>query len=201
MAETGAANAPRILAFAGSARRGSFNRRLLRAAVAAARARGAAVTGLELAALDLPFYDGDLEREHGLPDGARRLKAALRSHDALLVAAPEYNGGYTPLLKNALDWASRAEGDEAPCAAYAGLRAGLVGASPGRGGAARALAAIRVILGNMGVEVVANQFGLARAGRAFDESGALVEPAHRAALDGAVAALCDAVARPRREAG
>ena len=193
MEETEAAKAPRILAFAGSARGGSFNRTLLRAAAAAARGRGAAVTELELAALDLPFYNGDLEYEHGLPEGARRLKAALRGSDALLVAVPEYNGGYTPLLKNALDWASRAEGDEAPCAAYAGLRAGLVGASPGRGGAARALAAIRGILGNMGVDVVANQFGLALAGWAFDESGALIEPAHRAALEGAIAALCAAV--------
>ena len=193
MEETEAAKAPRILAFAGSARGGSFNRTLLRAAVAAARGRGAAVTELELAALDLPFYNGDLEREYGLPEGARRLKAALRGSDALLVAVPEYNGGYTPLLKNALDWASRAEDDEAPCAAYAGLRAGLVGASPGRGGAARALAAIRGILGNMGVDVIANQFGLALAGRAFDESGALIEPAHRAALEGAIAALCAAV--------
>lgn len=186
--------APRILAFAGSARRESFNRTLLRAAAAAAEARGARVTALELAELGLPIYDGDLERESGLPEGARRMKDMLRGHDALIVAVPEYNGGYTPLLKNALDWVSRAEDGEAPCAAYAGLAAALVGASPGRGGAARALAAMRAILGNLGVDVIPNQFGVAAAGKAFDADGALREPAHRAALEGAVAALLRAAA-------
>lgn len=195
MVTVDAAGAPRILAFSGSARRESLNATLLRAAAAVAEARSATVMRLDLAALDLPLYNGDLEREHGLPDGARRFKALLRGHDALLVAAPEYNGGYTPLLKNALDWASRAEGDEASCAAYAGLHAALVGATPGRGGAMRALAGVRALLGNMGVAVVPNQFGLATARGAFDEAGALKEGAHRAALEGAVAALL-AAARP-----
>ena len=183
------AGAPRILAFAGSARRESFNGALLRAAAARLKARGATVTALELASLDLPFYNGDMEREQGLPAGARRFKALLRAHDALLVATPEYNGGYTPLLKNALDWGSRAEAGEKPVAAYAGLVAGLVGASPGGRGAARSLALTRQLLTNLGVSVVEEQFGLERAGGAFDEAGGLKAPGHRAALDAAAAAL------------
>ncbi len=185
---------PRILAFAGSARRESFNRALLRIAATAAEARGAAVTVLKLASLVLPIYDGDLESERGLPDGARRFKSLLRDHHALLVAVPEYNGGYTPLLKNALDWASRREGDEAPLAAYTDLSAGLIGASPGRGGAGRALAGIRQILTNLGVRVIPDQFGLAGARGAFDDAGALKDDTHREALDAVTAALCRAAA-------
>jgi chromate reductase len=128
----------KILTFCGSARRGSFNQLLLDCCAEGARGAGAQVTQLDLRALDLPIYDGDLEAERGLPEGAHRFKALLAEHVAVLIATPEYNGGYSPLLKNALDWASRpTDADATGLAAFAGKTAALISASPGALGGLR----------------------------------------------------------------
>ena len=96
---------PKILALSGSIRRDSWNRKLIQAAVDAARAAGGDVTLIDLADYPLPLYNGDLEDRDGLPDNALRLKALFKQHDALLIASPEYNSSIPPLLKNTLDWA------------------------------------------------------------------------------------------------
>ena len=88
----------KILAFAGSSRRGSLTRKLLDVTIGACRARGAEITDIDLRGYDLPIYDGDLELAHGLPAGALPLRAAFRRHDALLIGVTEYNGGVTPRL-------------------------------------------------------------------------------------------------------
>ena len=98
---------PKILAFSGSIRRESWNRKLIRVAVDATRAAGGDVTLIDLADYPLPLYNGDLEERDGLPDNAQRLKALFKEHDALLIASPEYNSSMPPLLKNTLDWVSR----------------------------------------------------------------------------------------------
>jgi chromate reductase, NAD(P)H dehydrogenase (quinone) len=164
----------RILAFAGSTRSGSFNKKLLAIAAAAAREAGAEVTMVDLRDLALPLYDGDLEDAHGLPDGAKRLKALMIESDGFLIASPEYNSSITGVLKNAIDWASRAESDdEPPLAAYRGKVAALCGASPGALGGMRALVHVRAILGNIGVIVLPDQISISKAHEAFDESGRL----------------------------
>ncbi len=99
----------RILAFSGSARNGSLNRKLLGVAVDAARTAGAEVTLLEPEDYTLPMYNGDLESTDGLPIKAAKLVSLALQHHALLIASPEYNSFPTPLLKNILDWMSRAE--------------------------------------------------------------------------------------------
>ena len=101
-------NAPRILAFAGSAREESFNKRLVRVAAAGAEAAGVACTVLDLRDFPLPIYDGDLEAAEGLPENAKRLRELFLAHQGLLIASPEYNSSISPLLKNTLDWVSRA---------------------------------------------------------------------------------------------
>lgn len=85
----------RLLAISGSSRQGSLNKQLLDAAINVARTLGADVTLIDLRALALPIYDGDLETTAGLPDGCVALKQALAGHDALLLASPEYNGFFT----------------------------------------------------------------------------------------------------------
>ena len=100
----------RILALAGSARRDSYNRKLLGAMADGARKAGAEVEIVDWRDYDLPLMNEDVEAA-GPPEAARRFKAALRSADALLIATPENNGGYPSLLKNAIDWASRGLGD------------------------------------------------------------------------------------------
>ncbi|NNC90631.1 MAG: NAD(P)H-dependent oxidoreductase [Akkermansiaceae bacterium] len=165
---------PRILAFAGSARTGSFNRMLIRAAAQAAEAEGAAVTLVEMKDYPMPLYDGDLEEAKGMPEKARAFKELLCGSDGFLIASPEYNSSIPPLLKNAIDWASRSESDdEAPLRAFAGKAAGLMAASPGRLGGLRGLVHLRSILGNIGVTVVPAQVAVGSAGEAFRNDGTL----------------------------
>ena len=165
---------PKIAAFAGSTRTGSFNKKLLAIAADAARAAGAEVTVVDLRELALPLFDQDLEAASGLPGGAKKLKALLRASDGFLIASPEYNSSITAALKNAVDWASRAESDdEPPLAAFRGKVAALCSASPGALGGLRGIVTLRSILGNIGVVVLPDQVCVSAAHEAFDESGRL----------------------------
>jgi chromate reductase len=163
----------KLLAVSGSSRQGSVNKRLLDAAVSALRTTGAEVTCIDLRMLALPLYDGDLEAAEGLPAGCIALKKALAEHDVLLIASPEYNGFFSPLLKNAIDWASRPQdGQSSP---FTGKVAGLLAASPGALGGIRGLPAVRQLLSNLGVLVTPGQMSLPRAHEAFDAQGALLD--------------------------
>ncbi len=165
---------PKIAAFAGSLRAGSFNKKLLSLAADAARAAGAEVTIIDLRELALPLFDEDLEAASGLPEGAKKLKALLRASDGFLIASPEYNSSVTGALKNAIDWASRSEADgEPPLAAYRGKAAALFSASPGALGGLRGLVTLRSILGNIGVLVAPDQVCIGAAHEAFDDAGQL----------------------------
>jgi len=175
--------APSLLAFDGSLRRDSWNRRLLRGAIEGARGAGAEVTQLLLSEHPMPLFDEDLEREQGLPEAAALFKAALVAHDGFLIACPEYNSSITPLLKNAIDWASRAAPGEGPLAAFRGKVAGLVSASPGVLGGLRGLITVRSILGNIGVHVIPSQLALPKANEAFTPQGELVDPGTAKRLD------------------
>jgi len=165
---------PRILAFAGSTRTGSFNKKLVHVAAEAARAAGAEVTEVDLRDLALPLLDQDDEDAHGLPEGAKKLKALMRESDGFLIASPEYNSSITGVLKNAIDWASRAERDDEPTLeAYRGKAAALFAASPGALGGLRGLVHLRAILGNISMHVLPDQVAIPAAYEAFDEIGGL----------------------------
>ena len=164
---------PRILAFAGSARRDSFNKKVIRIAAEAAEQAGAEVTVLDLVDYPLPLYDGDTEAEDGLPENARNLKQFFLDHDGLMISAPEYNSSITPLLKNTIDWVSRPLEGEPPLAAYKDKVAVLMAASPGALGGLRGLVHVRAILQNIGVMVLPDQRAVSGAGSAFDDSGQL----------------------------
>lgn len=123
----------KILAFAGSLRRESYNKKLVRVAAAGRGAAGAEVTELDLRDLPLPVFDEDLETAEGLPANGRRLKDLLLAHQGLLISAPEYNSSIPAVLKNAIDWASRPVPGEAPLACFVGKVASLTAASPGAG--------------------------------------------------------------------
>ena len=94
----------RLLVIPASVRTGSLNLQLAQHAAATARTAGHQVDLLDLRALALPVYDGDLEAAQGVPAGALRLQQAIAEADALLVVTPEYNGFPTPLFGNAFDW-------------------------------------------------------------------------------------------------
>jgi NAD(P)H-dependent FMN reductase len=175
---------PKILALAGSTRRASFNKQLVRIAAAAARRAGAQAEILDLRDYPLPLFDQDLEPERGLPDEARELKRILGAHDGLLIASPEYNSSVSGVLKNAIDWASRqAEPSEAPLASFDGKTAVLMSASPGSLGGLRGLVHLRSILGNLRVLVLPDQRAVPRAHKAFAEDGSLQDPRLQTAIE------------------
>jgi chromate reductase len=163
----------KLVAFSGSSRKDSFNTKLLGQAVAAARAAGAEVMVVELAAYDMPIYDGDDEAESGLPAGAVSFKKILRDSDGILIASPEYNSAYSALLKNAIDWASRSGKDEPPGSVFAGKFAGILSASPGALGGLRGLFALRELLQNLGVAVLPSMQAVGQAMTAFNDDGTL----------------------------
>jgi NAD(P)H-dependent FMN reductase len=171
--------AHRILAFAGSTRRDSFNRRLLTIAVGMARKSGLDVDHVELSDYPMPIFNEDLEVERGQDASATKLRHKLERADGLMLACPEYNSSITPLMKNVIDWMSRAEQGGSGVEVYSGKRALLLGASPGRLGGRRALATVADILGNIGVEVMDDTFSLPGAADAF-AGGELADELHAA---------------------
>jgi NAD(P)H-dependent FMN reductase len=172
---------PKILAFAGSTRTGSNNRKVLNVAIEGAREAGGDVTLLDLADYRMPLYDGDLEASEGLPENARKLRQIFSQHQALLLGCPEYNSSVTPLLKNTIDWVSRPTKDEPSLKYISGKLAALVSTGGGLGGL-RGLFHVRDILLNIGVTVLPDQFAVPMGAAAFDEAGKLKNEAQTVAL-------------------
>ncbi len=175
---------PRILAFAGSTRKESFNARLVRIAAEGARSAGADVTVLDLNDYPLPLFDQDLEQEQGMPENAAKLKQLFLDHDGLLIASPEYNSSITPLLKNTIDWVSRPAEGESPLAAYRGKVSALMAASPGGLGGLRGLVHVRSILSSIGVIVLPDQIAVPRAFEVFDDTGKLKDEKKQSSVEG-----------------
>lgn len=194
-------NPLRLLVIPASAREGSLNRRLAACAAAMARADGIEVHVLDLRALALPVYDGDLEAAEGVPAGALELQRAVLAADALLVVTPEYNGFPTPLFVNAFDWLSRIPATEANpsgLAATAERPVALLSASPGPAGGLRSMNFVRQYLQMaFAMLVVPQQFALGRAHEAFDAQGGLKEPRAAQAVQGVVQALARLALRLR----
>lgn len=188
-------SAPRILAFAGSARSDSYNKKLAACGADAARAAGALVTLIDLRDFDLPIFDEDLEARAGLPAAARRLKDLLIDHQGLLISSPEYNSSITALLKNAIDWASRPVAGQPPLEAFTGKVAALLAASPGQLGGLRGLVHLRAILGNIGVIVLPEQLAVPRAHEAFAADGALKDARQAETMARIAARLVETVRR------
>ena len=174
---------PKILAFAGSTRVDSFNKKLVKIAAAGARAAGAEVTALDLRDLPMPLYDGDLEVKESIPPNAKKFKEFLLAHQGLLISAPEYNSGISGVLKNAIDWASRSTPKEAPLACFVGKIAALMSASPGGLGGLRGLVHVRSILSNIHVLVLPDQVAVPRAHEAFNPEGTLKDPKQQASIE------------------
>jgi chromate reductase, NAD(P)H dehydrogenase (quinone) len=158
----------KILGISGSVRRDSFNQGLLRAA------RDEASDGVEVqihSLGDIPLFNADVEQQ-GMPEPVEQLKSAIAGADALLIACPEYNGSFTGVLKNAIDWASR----PAATTPLTGKPAALVGASGGPSGTARAQAALLPVLTACGAIVMPKPGVMVRhSATLFDEHVNLVD--------------------------
>jgi len=177
-----------IVGFAGSLRRGSYNRALLRAAAELAPpALRIVIHALD----DIPLYNGDVEAA-GAPPGVVQLRDAIRKADGLLIATPEYNHGVPGVLKNTIDWLSRPPRDSA----LNGKVAAVMGASPGMTGTARGQSQLRQAF------VFTNTYALlqpevlvGRAHEKFDDDGRLVHQATRDVLATFLQRFAELVAR------
>lgn len=179
---------PRLLGLCGSLRKASLNRKLMMVAARGFPGR------FEEGDLRLPLYDGDLQQAHGLPEGVQRLSEQIREADALLIACPEYNKAPPGLLKNALDWVSRAEGQ-----VLSGKPVMLVSATAGRAGGERTQSIMRWMLQPLRAEVLTHpEVLVGAAADAFDAEGALVSERYQKAVDDLMARL---VAEVRAKAG
>lgn len=181
-------NSPKILAFSGSARKASLNQQFLVAAVEAVRGEGGEVTLISLKDYPLPLYDGDLEEATGLPANTRKLVDLIKGHAGLLVASPEYNSMITPLLKNTIDWCTRADDDPFP-----GRVAAVIAASPGALGGIRSLRCTQQLLLHLGCHVVPGNTMLPQAHKAFGPDGKLTDPRAIKAVQELATALVGAI--------
>ena len=171
-----------ILGFSGSLRKASFNRGLLRAA------QELAPDDVEIELfdlLDLPIYNGDVEAD-GKPDSVQRLQERIVAADAVLIATPEYNGSYSGVLKNAIDWASR----PFPQPVLAEKPVGIMGAVAGRLGTARAQIALRQLLMGQGCYVLPRpQVQISIRPNVFELDGTLADEEARNNIAGFIEAL------------
>lgn len=165
----------KILAFAGSGRKASVNKKVVAIAAKGAQEAGAEVTIVNLEDFGMPIFNEDLEAKQGMPIEAQAFKELLISHDGFLISSPEYNSSYSSLFKNAIDWASRQTADEAPMAAYRGKVAGIMAASPGGLGGMRVLVVLRMLMENLGTMVLPNQKAVSGAFAKFDVDGNITD--------------------------
>jgi chromate reductase, NAD(P)H dehydrogenase (quinone) len=176
----------KILGIAGSLRKGSYNRALLRIAQQLLPP-GATMETFDLVGIP-PFNEDD---EKNVPRIVTDFKEAIRRADAILFATPEYNYSIPGVLKNAIDWASRPYGDSA----WMGKTAGIMGASMGRMGTARAQYHLRQVFVYLEVDAINQpEVMVANASNTFDEKGNLTHEGSREAIRGLLEAL---VARTR----
>jgi chromate reductase len=189
---------PKLLIFAGSTRLASFNRKLAHAAAGLARAAGADVTHIELSDFDIPMYNADLEAR-GTPADVMKLKQILFEHPAWIICSPEYNGSYTALLKNTVDWVSSpVKGDPAwqeGFKSFSGKVVGMLSASPGALGGLRSQSHLAPLLLNAQCWVAPRAFALGHAGDAFDAQGELINDKHRSSVQAVITQVLDASRR------
>jgi len=139
----------KVLLFAGSTRTESVNKKLINESAEILKSLGATTTVVDLRDMPIPFYDGDLEAESGMPENAKKLKSLMLQSDVVVISTPEYNGSIPAVLKNAIDWMSRKESGGSSRDAYTGKKFILLSTSPGSSGGKRGLAHLKAVIDNI----------------------------------------------------
>lgn len=164
----------KILAFAGSTRVNSYNKKMARIAGNLCSDAGLQTTYIDLKFYPMPLYDGDLEEEIVCPEHALKLRQMMQENDGFVISCPEYNSSISGVLKNMFDWCSRPRVNEAPLVCFKNKVVALLSASPGNLGGLRGLVTVRSILGNIGSIVIPEQFSLNLAHEKLSEDGYLI---------------------------
>jgi chromate reductase, NAD(P)H dehydrogenase (quinone) len=190
IAFTAALNAEiHVLAFAGSTRENSTNKKLIKEAAALASQMGAQVTVIDLRDYPMPLYDGDLEEQEGMPENAQEFRRLISQSQVIMIASPNYNGSFPGVLKNALDWASRSEEGGEARDVFREKKFAIMSASPGKSGGIKGLPHLRDVIGNLKGQVIPLQMGIPDADNAFDAQGKLTNLALKSQLEDLVRTL------------
>ena len=166
----------KIIVFAGSIRTESLNKKLALYATKLIKTHdNIDAQFIDLADYDMPIYNGDLEDANGLPEKAGAFKSLLEDCDGFFIASPEYNGFFTPLLKNTLDWATRPHNDDNKNdkEPFKGKIAALAACSPGPLGGLRGLPHLRTYLSGIGTHVIPMQTAVGNAMSNLDDNGVI----------------------------
>ncbi|MEX0709184.1 MAG: NADPH-dependent FMN reductase [Woeseia sp.] len=168
----------KILGLSGSLREQSYNTALLNTA----RTLAGPDMEIDVATLhEIPLYDGDRERDDGVPEAVTRLKERIKASDGLLIASPEYNNSMPGVLKNAIDWLSRPPHDIAEV--FGDRPVAVIGASPGGFGTILAQNAWLPVLRTLGTrQWFGGRLMVSKAGNVFDDDGAMTDDATRTKL-------------------
>ena len=177
-----------VLILAGSLRQGSLNHRLAELAGRAATAAGATTDLARIEEFDCPMYDGDIEEESGIPEGAKQFCTRLKNADAVMIASPEYNASMPAVIKNLIDWVSRFRPQP-----FNGRQALLMSASPSMVGGNRGLWSLRIPLEHLGARVYPDMFSLAQAHQAFAPDGSLSNDVLQKRFDQTIRCFLDLV--------
>ncbi len=176
----------KVFSFSGSARKDSLNKKLAAEAAKIAEVAGLEITRIGFKDYPLPIFNEDEDAETGLPDNAIKLKEIFKSHAGWILSSPEYNGSFTPLLKNTIDWLSREHKGESGLKCFQNKTVLLLSASPGNLGALRAAGHVRMVLSQLGSLVLPQNFALSKAHEAFDADGKIKDPKTVAALTNSI---------------
>lgn len=190
---------PKILAFAGSLRQESYNKKLVKNAIHGAEAAGAEVTYIDLNDYPLPVYNADDEQRSGLPANALKIKELMWKSDGFIIASPEYNSGVSGTLKNMIDWTTRnASQSEVYLSCFIDKVAVIMSASPGNLGGLRGLVQLRSILENIHTIVLPAQKTISNAADAFDLQGNLKNSEQREAVEALGKKLTEIISKIKR---
>ena len=167
--------ADNVLLFSGSTRQDSYNKKLIVEASNSVYELGGTPTIIDLREYPIPFYDGDLESESGMPGPAREIRKQMIDSQVIIIASPEYNHSVSAILKNVIDWTSRKEEGGSSREAYKGKTFLLLSTSTGSGGGKRGLVHLREIINAIGGTVYEKELSVPNAKTAFDGDGLLVD--------------------------
>lgn len=184
-----------VLAFAGSTKKESVNKKLIKNVAQIATDLGANVTVVDLKDYPIPFYDADLEASEGMPKNVKLLRNLMVQSQVIFIASPEYNHSIPAVLKNVLDWVSRSEKGERSREAFLGKKIGILSASPSKGGGAKGLIHLRDILEDQHAIVLPQQLSVPMAHTAFDEQDQLMDSKTRAELKQLIEAALKQIAK------
>ncbi len=166
------AKKPKILALAGSLRENAYSKRVVKTALRGAENAGAETTFIDLRDYLMPLYNPDDHQRDGYNENALKFQKLLAAHDGFLIASPEYNGSLTGALKNAIDWASRANDEFKMYEVFKGKFVGIMTESPGAFGGLRCLGHLRGVLSIMQVHVLPTEIAVGKVHEMFDGDGA-----------------------------